>query len=304
MGAEAVVDPVVACQVAARFGGGDQVIGGHGILGVGQGDVPDRGTHVFVDLQGGTDGLLHFGVEPGAEKFLRQADGQGLDRLVQGPGVGWNRQIDAGAVARVMAGDCFQKEGGVKNVMCEGADLIQRAAVGDQAEARHAAIGWLEADDAAQAGGQANGAAGVGAKGQGRHASRHRRGRAAAGAARYAFQVPGIARHLVSAVLGGRAHGELVEIGLAQENRIRLAQFADDMGIIRRHEVFENLAAAGGGLPLGAQNVLDGDRNAGERTERFTALAFAVDASCLFKGRFFIDVKKRLDGRIALANTF
>ena len=54
---------------------------------------------------------------------------------------------------RIVAGDDFQQQGGVGDGVGEGADLVERAGVGDEAEARDAAVGRLEADDAAQAAG-------------------------------------------------------------------------------------------------------------------------------------------------------
>src|SRR2546430_7318661 len=46
----------------------------------------------------------------------------------------------------------------------ERADLIERAAIGDQAEAGDATVAWLHANNAAQAGGLPDRAAGVGAE--------------------------------------------------------------------------------------------------------------------------------------------
>ena len=58
----------------------------------------------------------------------------------------------------------------------------------------------------------------------------------------------GIARRLVGAVLGRRAHGELVHVRLADQDRVGLRSRVDDVGIVRRHEVSQHLAAAGGRL--------------------------------------------------------
>ena len=66
----------------------------------------------------------------------------------------------------------------------EGADLIEGGGEGDEAVAADAPVGGLQAHDAAERRRLADRAAGVGAEGEGRHARRHGRGRAAGGAAR------------------------------------------------------------------------------------------------------------------------
>jgi len=52
--------------------------------------------------------------------------------------------------ARIVPRQHFQQQGGAVDVVGKRADLIERAAVGNQAEAGHPAITGLEADNAAQ----------------------------------------------------------------------------------------------------------------------------------------------------------
>ena len=122
---------------------------------------------LLVDLERRADGLLDFGIEPCAEVLARprrsSAACTGCSSVCVYAGTGL---IDAGAVAAVVAGDDFEQQGGVGDVVGERADLVERAGEGDEAEARDAAVGRLQADDAAQAGRLADGAAGVGAERQ------------------------------------------------------------------------------------------------------------------------------------------
>ena len=122
----------------------------------------------------------------------------------------------AGGVARVAAEEHGGGEGGVLHRAREGADLVERRGEGDEAVAADPAVGRLQADHAAQRGGLADRAAGVGAEGERRHARGHRGRGAARGAAGDARRVPGVARRPVGAVLGGRAHRELVHVRLAR----------------------------------------------------------------------------------------
>jgi len=58
-----------------------------------------------------------------------------------------------------------------------------------------------------------------------------------------------------------------------------LPQTRDDVRVIRRHEVLQDLAAAGCRQAGGAQHVLDADGKAGEDPQRFPALAPGIDGS-------------------------
>src|SRR5690606_28406725 len=87
-------------------------------------------------------------------------------------------------VARVEPGQHVQQHGGVGDGGGEGADLIERGGVGDEAVTRDPAVGRLHADDAAAGGGLADGSAGVGTQGDRNRARRHGHRRAAGGSAR------------------------------------------------------------------------------------------------------------------------
>ena len=65
--AMAVVDAVVAGQVARRLGRGHQVVGRDGVRAVRQRHLLDRRAQPLVDLERRADGLLDLGVEALAE---------------------------------------------------------------------------------------------------------------------------------------------------------------------------------------------------------------------------------------------
>ena len=136
--------------------------------------------------------------------------------------------------------------------MGERADLVERAGERDQAVAADAAIGRLEADHAAKRRRLADRAAGVGAERQRDQSGRDRRGRATRGAARHARLVPGVQGRSVSAVLGRRAHRELVHVRLAEQDRAGSPELGDHRGVVRRAEV---LAASGCAQVVGSPST-------------------------------------------------
>ena len=101
----------------------------------------------------------------------------------------------------------------------ERADLIERRGEGDQAVARDAAVGRLEPDDAAERRRLADRAAGVGAERERRHAAPPPRPPIRRSSRRGCGRGPRVARRAERAVLGRRAHRELVAVGLADDDR-------------------------------------------------------------------------------------
>ena len=128
-------------------------------------------------------------------------------------------------------------------------------------------------------------AAGVAADGQRRHPRGHGGGRAAAGAAGHARQVPGIVGGEEGRVLVRPAHGELVHVGPADQHGVGRLQPGDDRGVVGRAEVRQHPRGAGGRLALRAEHVLDGHRQPGQRPQRLAGLAAAVDRFGLGQGR-------------------
>ena len=157
-------------------------------------------------------------------------------------------------------------------------DLVERGGEGDQAVARHPAVGRLEPDHAAERRRLADRAAGVGAERQRHAAGRHRRRRAAARAAGHRVEVPGIARHLERRVLARRAHRELVEVGLAERAPRRRRAGARPRSRCRARRSPRGCASRrSGGGRSSDEVVLERHRHAGERPEPLARVAAPID---------------------------
>ena len=204
-------------------------------------------------------------IEARIEEFLQHPDLQSLERLLERGAVVGHRQLDAGGIALIEAGHRTQQQRRILGAARDQAALIQARGEGDHAVARHAAIGGLEPGHAAQRRRLADRAAGVGGGGRRHQPGGHRRRRAAGGAARHARDVPGIAHRAEVAGLVGRAHRELVHVGLAEHDHAGGPQALDHRGIVGRDEIRQHARAAGGLLAAGAEDVLVGDRHAGQR---------------------------------------
>ena len=125
--------------------------------------------------------------------------------------------------------------------------------------------------------GTADRAARIGAHGQRRHACGHAGRRAAAGAAGYAGQVPGVVRGEEGRVFVRPAHGELVHVGPADQHGVGRLQLGNDRGVVGRAEVFQHPRGTGGRLALRAKHVFDGHRQTGQQAQGLAGLAAAVD---------------------------
>ena len=145
------------------------------------------------------------------------------------------------------------------------AALVQRRRERDHPVARDRAVRRLQPDDAAQRGGLADRAAGVGADRPRRESRRDRRRGAAARAARHALAVPRVAHDAVAGVLVRRAHRELVHVGLADHRRAGRGQAAHRGRGVERPVALQDAGSGGRRNALGAEEVLDGQRHPAER---------------------------------------
>ena len=146
-------------------------------------------------------------------------------------------------------------------------DLIEAAGVGDEAVAADAAVGWLDADNAAERRGLADRAAGIAAERDGHDASGDGCRAAAAAAAGHAGDIPRIERWPEARVFGARTHRVLVEVGLADDDGTGIDEALDRGGGVRRLVRAEHVAAAGCRAPVEAEVVLERDRHTGERAD-------------------------------------
>ena len=173
--------------------------------------------------------------------------------------------VHAGAVARVVAGDGAEQDGCVGHVFGEGPDLIEGGRVRDQPIAADAAIGGLDPHDAAEGSRLAHAAARVRPERAQAFVRRHRRRAAAARSARHAAQIPRVVGGEVGRVLGAGAHGELVGVGLAEDDRAGRTQFLHHGRVVRRYVAFQDLRSGGQGHAFDGDHVLDRQRDPGQQ---------------------------------------
>ena len=132
---------------------------------------------------------------------------------------------------------------------------------------RNAPAARLQADDTAAGGRDADRAAEVAALGQADHARCDRSRAAARGAARGESEVPRVAGNAEALRLGHGPQPELGRVRLADDDRARLAQPADVGGVVVGDPVAERRAAVRSREPIGgAEQILDGERHAAERS--------------------------------------
>ena len=186
-----------------------------------------------------------------------------------------------------MAADDLVQKRGVQHVVRARAHLVERRRTGDHAVARHATVGRLHTDGAGQGCRLADGAAGVGADAQRCLTGRERRRGAAAGAARDALEVVRVLGLLVGGVLRGRAHGELVQVGLTQNRDASGAQLRHHGGVVRAHVALEHLGRGGGRRVGGHQQVFERQRHARERGGRLIAV-FNLLVHLVRRGKRFL----------------
>ncbi len=163
----------------------------------------------------------------------RQADSQTVQRRLQAFGKILGVALQASRVAFVETRHGGEQKRRVGGARAHGAALIQARRESDHAVAGDAAVGGLDPGDSRERSRLADGAAGIGAGGERNQPRRHRRRGAARGSAGHAVQSPGVAHRTVIAVLVGRAHGELVHVGLAHHDQSVIAAAFDNRGVIR-----------------------------------------------------------------------
>ena len=149
--------------------------------------------------------------------------------------------------------------------------MVQRTGVCGEAVTRDASIRGGDADDAAERCRLPDGSAGIRSERQHRGSLCHGCGRAAARPAGNAVGRYRIAYGAEGRVFVGRSHGELVAVGLSQDDAARRFDPCHRRRVVRRDIVRQQLRSAGGLDAAGEDHVLDGDGHAGERTRVFAA---------------------------------
>ena len=172
------------------------------------------------------------------------------------------RQLDGRRVAGILAGDDLVEARVVADGLRQRADLVEARGEGDDPVAGDRAVGRAQADDAAERGRLLHRAARVGAERPGREPAGDRRRRAAGRAARDALGVPGVPGRAVGGVLGGRAHGELVQVRLAEDGQAGRLAARGDRRVEDRRVADEDLRARRRRDALRRDHVLVRDRDA------------------------------------------
>ncbi len=188
-----------------------------------------------------------------------------------------------------MSGQQFVQDCGVGDVAAHRSDLVEARGHGDDAEARDRPVGWLDADGSGERGGLADGSAGVGAHGQRGLESGEGCSCAAGGTAGDVFEVPWVAGVAEGRVLGRRAHGEFVEVGLAEHRQTGGLDLVVHRRFVGRDPVLEHLRPGGRTRAFGDDEVLQRDRDAGQGVDVLTGGALGVDGLRGLQGEFVGD---------------
>src|SRR5690606_2336712 len=151
----------------------------------------------------------------------------------------------------------LHRERRVLDGWCKRADLIERGAKGDKAVARDAAVGWFEADDAAKGCRLTDRASRIASGRKESEPGGYRCRGSSRGASRNAFEIPRILYRIKGGVFIRRPHGELVEVGFADEERVLFFQKTHGRCAERGAVIFQELGGAGGQLSLDVHIVFD-----------------------------------------------
>ena len=190
---------------------------------------------------------------------------------------------------RIVTSHGIEQHRSILDGTAERTDLVEGGCERDKAVTGNRAVGRLEADNAAEGRRLTDGAAGIRAESERRFACRNNSSGAAGRAARYAVEVMRVVGRVCSGVLAGRTHCELVHVCLAGDDSVSSGQLLDDGRVIGRLEVIEHLGRAGGQRALGADVVLDGDRDTGQSGKLLTGSALLIDGLGLRERRLLSD---------------
>ena len=264
----AVAHAVKTRQVGRALGRCDHIVGRDRQAGVRQTHLHDLGPEPLQLVDRG----LHRGADPGiqplAHEFPDDADADATDVLAQRRRIIIDRTLRAGRITLVEARHPGQHQRRVLGAAGHRTGLIERRGEGDHPPARATTIGRLDPGDTGQSSRLADRTTGIGAGRRDAQACRHRRSRAAGGAAGHGFTIPGITHRTEITGLVRRAHRELVHVGLAKHDHPCALQVLDHGRVIRRDEIFQHPRTTAGAYITGAKDVLVRDRDTGQRARR------------------------------------
>ena len=201
--------------------------------------------------------------------FLRDADALAAQIAAQSGGKVGDGEVERGRILRIITAHGGEQQRTILDGPRHRPGLIERRGKGDNAPARAAAIGRLDARNADECRGLADRAASIGARcarHQPRRYCRRRAARRAAGdeIAIGTFRLPWRDHLAIGAGLVRRAHGEFIEVELAEHHRAITEQIARHGRFIGWNKAFKDLRRSRRLHALGAEQILDAKRNAGQ----------------------------------------
>ena len=180
--------------------------------------------------------------------------------------------------------------------------LVQTRGVGDESIPTYATIGRLQPDAPAHRGRLPDRASRIRAEGQKRLIGHHRRRRSATRAPGDPLQVTRVARDLVGRVLRGRAHGELVHIGLTDERHACFPAPGHNGCIVGGHEALQYLRGACRSDAARAEDILRRIRHAGQRPQCLTCGPGLIDCPGLLQRHVLGQLQVGIDVAFYIVN--
>ena len=244
-------------EVGGRFGGGEDVVGGHGVLELGHVHVFHVDAHALEVLEGLVE---RFEDVLGDAFHGLPGDGHGFHLPVGDLELG----LDAGGgVLLVLPGDDGQVLGHLLGIHGKDSDLVEGVPVVDESVPGDASVAGDDTVGTAEAGGTADGSSGGHSEGDvvvedGCGAGRSS-GRTAAGPG----EVEGVPGDAEPGVGGEGTESELVHVGLPDEFPSGSLQLGDGCGIEDGAIAAEDAGSGAGLVLLGGEVVLGGEQELG-----------------------------------------
>ena len=243
----------------------------------------------------------HFGLDGGVAEVGAPGDAQaaqGGQRIGDGGEVVLGLVVDGGGVTRIGPGGGAGEEGGVGDGAGDGAVVGAGGPDVEVGPVGYASERGLEAEDAAEGGGDADGAGAVGAVGEGAESGGHGRGGAAAGAARGAISVPGIAARIAELVVAHVLVAEVGRIGLADDDGAGGLDAAGDGAVVAGDLVGVEDRAVGVAQTGAGFKVFDGDGQTVQEAEVVAAHDGGFGGASDVEGAVAVDGQIGVDGGV------
>ena len=180
--------------------------------------------------------------------------------------------------------------------------VIERPRQGDGAAEADLAESWLQPDDAAGGGRNPDRAARIGADRSKRHPGGDACRRSAARAAGRARRVVRVAGRAERGFVVRRAECKLVEVGLADDHRPRIARPDDHVRVARGDVAFADAGGRRGRRARHVEEILDRDRDAVQRSAVAARRQLAIEIRRLPRRGVAHDQDERVQPRVVLVD--